>query len=55
LEGILKQMYAANPKANVVMMAFAEPKKNDDYEAGKEPVEVGSTRDGGKTLWCRLH
>ncbi|MDR7045437.1 sialidase-1 [Dyadobacter sp. BE34] len=41
LDGILRQMYAANPTANVVMMAFAEPKKNDDYEAGKEPVEVG--------------
>lgn len=41
LDGILRQMYAANPKANVVMMAFAEPKKNDDYDAGKEPVEVG--------------
>lgn len=41
LDGILRQMYAANPNANVVMMAFAEPKKNDDYDAGKEPVEVG--------------
>lgn len=40
LEGILKQMYAVNPKADVVMMAFAEPKKNDDYDQGKEPVEV---------------
>jgi sialidase-1 len=40
LEGIIRQMYAANPKANVVMMAFAEPHKNADYEAGKEPVEV---------------
>lgn len=41
LDGIIRQMYAANPRANVVMMAFAEPKKNDDYEAGKEPLEVG--------------
>ncbi|KAA6441754.1 SGNH/GDSL hydrolase family protein [Dyadobacter flavalbus] len=41
LEGILRQMYAANPKANVVMMAFADPDKSADYEAGKEPVEVG--------------
>lgn len=41
LDGILRQMFNANPKANVVMMAFAEPKKNDDYEAGREPVEVG--------------
>lgn len=41
LDGILRQMYGSNPKANVVLMAFAEPKKNDDYDAGKEPVEVG--------------
>jgi len=41
LEGILRQMYAKNPKADVVMMAFAEPAKNTDYDAGKEPVEVG--------------
>ncbi|GGC11908.1 hypothetical protein GCM10011325_43400 [Dyadobacter sediminis] len=41
LEGILRQMYAANPKANVVMMAFADPDKSADYNAGKEPVEVG--------------
>jgi len=41
LEGILRQMYAANSKANVVLMAFAEPAKTADYDAGKEPVEVG--------------
>jgi sialidase-1 len=40
LEGIIRQMYAQNPKANVVLMAFAEPAKNADYNAGKEPVEV---------------
>lgn len=40
LEGIIRHMYAANPKANVVMMAFAEPHKNIDYDAGKEPTEV---------------
>jgi sialidase-1 len=40
LEGILRQMYYKNPKANVVMMAFAEPLKNVDYDAGKEPLEV---------------
>ncbi|WP_414617938.1 GDSL-type esterase/lipase family protein [Dyadobacter sp. 32] len=40
LEGIVRQMYAANPKANVVMMAFAEPHKNADYELGKVPTEV---------------
>jgi sialidase-1 len=40
LEGILRQMYAKNPKVDVVMMAFSEPAKNSDYDAGKEPVEV---------------
>ncbi|MEO6281757.1 MAG: SGNH/GDSL hydrolase family protein [Dyadobacter sp.] len=40
LEGILRQMYYKNPKANVVLMAFAEPLKNADYDAGKEPLEV---------------
>lgn len=41
LDGILRQMYSVNAKADVVMMAFAEPKKNEDYDAGKEPLEVG--------------
>lgn len=40
LEGIVRQMYYKNPKANVVLMAFAEPMKNADYDAGKEPLEV---------------
>lgn len=40
LEGILRHMYTANPKANVIMMAFAEPLKNEDYDRGKEPAEV---------------
>ncbi len=40
LEGILRQMYTQNPKASVVMMAFADPDKNADYAAGREPVEV---------------
>jgi sialidase-1 len=40
LDGILRQMYAKNPKANIVMMAFAEPGKNADYNVGKVPVEV---------------
>lgn len=40
LDGIMKQLYATNPKANVILMALAEPHKNTDYENGKEPVEV---------------
>ncbi|MCE7067693.1 SGNH/GDSL hydrolase family protein [Dyadobacter sp. CY326] len=40
LEGIIRHFYATNPKGNVVLMAFAEPAKNADYEQGKVPVEV---------------
>ncbi|WP_221389830.1 GDSL-type esterase/lipase family protein [Dyadobacter sp. NIV53] len=40
LEGILRQMYFKNPKAGTVIMAFADPDKNADYDDGKEPVEV---------------
>src|SRR5690606_1029230 len=40
LEGIIRQMYTKNPQASIVLMAFAEPAKNADYDAGKEPVEV---------------
>lgn len=40
LEGILRQMYLKNPNADVILMAFAEPAKNADYNKGKEPVEV---------------
>ncbi|WP_247235992.1 SGNH/GDSL hydrolase family protein [Telluribacter sp. SYSU D00476] len=44
LEGILRQAYAANPKLNVVLMAFADPDKFGDYDQGKEPVEVAVHR-----------
>ncbi|WP_215240762.1 SGNH/GDSL hydrolase family protein [Dyadobacter helix] len=40
LEGILRQMHFKNPNADVVLMAFAEPAKNEDYDAGRVPVEV---------------
>jgi sialidase-1 len=40
----MKQLNAQNPKANVILMAFAEPHKNTDYENGKEPVEVSVHR-----------
>ncbi|RPE12175.1 SGNH/GDSL hydrolase family protein [Chitinophaga lutea] len=40
LEGILRQLYRQNPAAATVMMAFSDPHKNADYDAGKEPVEV---------------
>lgn len=40
LEGILRHQYATNPATGVVLMAFADPDKNADYDAGKIPVEV---------------
>ncbi len=40
LEGIMQQAHAANPAMNVVLMAFADPDKFGDYDAGKLPVEV---------------
>jgi sialidase-1 len=40
LEGIIRQMYQKNPNANIVLMAFADPDKNGDYQQGIEPVEV---------------
>lgn len=45
IEGILRQMYASNPSASVVLMAFADPMKNDDYAADTEPVEVAVHRE----------
>ena len=44
LEGILRQAHAANPAVDVVLMAFAEPDKFGDYDAGREPVEVAVHR-----------
>ncbi|AWO00316.1 SGNH/GDSL hydrolase family protein [Chitinophaga alhagiae] len=40
LEGILRRLYQQNAHAAAVLMAFADPAKNADYTAGKEPVEV---------------
>ena len=40
LEGILQQAYTANPAMSVVLMAFADPDKFGDYDAGHQPVEV---------------
>lgn len=44
IEGILRQLYQRNPDAAAVLMAFADPDKNADYKAGKEPVEVAVHR-----------
>ncbi len=40
LEGILQHAKTVNPKMDVVVMAFADPDKSGDWNAGKEPVEV---------------
>ncbi|GAB2783558.1 hypothetical protein GCM10027275_29440 [Rhabdobacter roseus] len=44
LEGILRQAHAANPAVDVVLMAFADPDKFGDYDAGREPTEVAVHR-----------
>ncbi len=40
LEGICRQARTANPDMDIVLMAFADPHKNADWNAGREPVEV---------------
>ena len=40
LEGIIKRAKKANPAIDIVMMSFADPDKNKDYDNGKTPVEV---------------
>ncbi|SDL22482.1 SGNH/GDSL hydrolase family protein [Siphonobacter aquaeclarae] len=40
LEGILRQLYSANPQADAVLMAFADPEKNEDFAKGQTPPEV---------------
>ena len=40
LEGIMQQMYAKNPLANVILMAFAEPSQNTEFDAGAVPKEI---------------
>lgn len=40
LEGIVRQIRKNNPRADVVMMAFADPEKTQDYSRGIIPAEV---------------
>ncbi len=40
LEGIISQAKQANPQMDIVVMAFADPDKTGDYQAGKKPAEV---------------
>ncbi|MES2279281.1 MAG: GDSL-type esterase/lipase family protein [Bacteroidota bacterium] len=45
LEGIVRQTLTANPNTNIVLMAFVDPDKMDDYKAGKVPPEVQVHQD----------
>lgn len=40
LEGIIRHTLSKNPKTDIVMMAFADEDKNDDFNKGKIPTEV---------------
>jgi lysophospholipase L1-like esterase len=40
LEGIIRHTLSKNPKTNIVLMAFADEDKNDDFDKGKIPAEV---------------
>jgi len=40
LEGIVRHTKRSNPGTDMVMMEFADPYKNKDYDDGKIPVEV---------------
>ena len=42
LEGIVRHTLQANPQANIIMMAFADPGKNNDYATHLIPVEVSN-------------
>ncbi|MCC8410231.1 SGNH/GDSL hydrolase family protein [Mucilaginibacter sp. UR6-1] len=40
LEGIIRHARKTNPQMDIVMMEFADPDKTNDYNAGKQPVEI---------------
>jgi sialidase-1 len=40
LEGIIRHAYASNPYMNMIMMAFVDEDKINDYNNGKIPLEV---------------
>ncbi|MBO9732572.1 MAG: SGNH/GDSL hydrolase family protein [Chitinophaga sp.] len=48
MEGIIRHAFRANPKVNIVLMAFADEDKMADYHAGKIPVEVQVHEDLAK-------
>ncbi|MDQ0966976.1 hypothetical protein QFZ20_002379 [Flavobacterium sp. W4I14] len=40
LEGIIRHTLSKNPKTDIVIMAFADEDKNDDFNKGETPTEV---------------
>lgn len=48
MEGIIRHALKANPRVNIVLMAFADEDKMADYHAGKVPVEVQVHEDLAK-------
>jgi sialidase-1 len=40
MEGIIRHAYTVNPSMNIVLMAFADEDKLNDYKKGIEPLEV---------------
>jgi hypothetical protein len=40
LEGIIRHTLSKNPKTDIVLMAFADEDKNEDFNTGKIPAEV---------------
>jgi sialidase-1 len=42
LEGIVRHMLKANPRADMILMSFADPDKNHDYAQQLVPVEVNN-------------
>ena len=40
LEGIIRQAKKANPRISILMMEFADPSKNRDYDDHKIPIEI---------------
>lgn len=42
LEGIVRHAKKSNPAMDMILMEFADPYKNRDYDEGKTPVEVSN-------------
>ncbi|MEQ9437580.1 MAG: GDSL-type esterase/lipase family protein [Cyclobacteriaceae bacterium] len=48
LEGIIRHAQQANPRLDMVLMAFVDPEKMEDYRDGKVPQEVKNHDDLAK-------